>query len=92
MQVPRRKKHRRFREPELGKWLQLADLLADIEAGRGRTAGEVAIAWTLQHPAITGAIVGMRSPEQVDGVAGAAGIELSGEENRAIDRFLGRRG
>ncbi len=85
-----RKKHRRFREPELSKYLKLADLLAEMGSSRGRTAGEVAIAWTLQHPAITGAIVGMRSPEQVDGVVGAAEIELTTEENRAIDRLLGR--
>ncbi len=85
-----RKKHRRFREPELTKNLKLAGLMAEIGSSRGRTAGEVAIAWTLQHPAITGAIVGMRGPEQVDGVAGAAEIELTEEENQAIDRFLGR--
>ncbi len=85
-----RKKHRRFRDPELSRYLKLAGMLAEMGSGRGRTAGEVAIAWTLQHPAITGAIVGMRSPEQVGGVIGAAGIELTGDENRAIDVFLGR--
>ncbi len=85
-----RKTHRRFREPQLTKNLELAGLLAEIGSGRGRTAGEVAIAWTLQHPAITGAIVGMRSPEQVDGVIGAAGVELTADENRAIDRLIGR--
>ncbi len=85
-----RKKHRRFREPELSRYLKLAGLLAEMGSSRGRTAGEVAIAWTLQHPAITGAIVGMRSPEQVDGVIHAAEIELTGDENRAIDSFLGR--
>ncbi len=85
-----RKKHRRFRDPELSRYLELAGLLAEIGSSRGRTAGEVAIAWTLQHPAITGAIVGMRSPEQVGGVIGAAEIELTGDENRAIDRLIGR--
>ncbi len=85
-----RKKHRRFKEPELTKNLKLAALMAEIGAGRGRTAGEVAICWTLQHPAITGAIVGMRGPEQVDGVIHAAEIELTEGENRAIDRLIGR--
>ncbi len=85
-----RKKHRCFRDPELSRYLKLAGMLAEFGSDRGRTAGEVAIAWTLQHPAITGTIVGMRSPEQVDGVVGAGSIELTGDENRAIDRFLGR--
>ena len=87
-----RKKNRRFKEPELTRNLTLAELLKEIGSGRGRTAGEVAIAWTLQHPAITGAIVGMRSPEQVDGVIHGAEIEIGEEENRSIDDFLGRAG
>lgn len=87
-----RRSHRRFREPELTKNLELAALMAEIGSGRGRTAAEVAIAWTLQHPAITGAIVGMRSPEQVDGVIHAAEIELTSDENLAIDRLIGRAG
>ncbi len=86
-----RKKHRRFREPELGRHLELAARLAEIGRRRGRTAGEVAIAWTLQNPGITGAIVGMRSPEQVDGVIHAVDVELSVDENASIRRFLGRR-
>jgi aryl-alcohol dehydrogenase-like predicted oxidoreductase len=36
------------------------------------TSGEMAIAWTLRNPAVTGAIVGVRSPQQVSGIAGAA--------------------
>ena len=85
-----RKKHKRFKEPEVTKNLKLAALMGEIGAGRGRTAGEVAIAWTLEHPAVTGAIVGMRSPEQVDGVIHAAEIALSNEENRTIDELIGR--
>ncbi len=90
-----RKKHKRFKEPELTRNLKLADLLREIGAvrrsgGYGRTAGEIAIAWTLKHPAITAAIVGMRQPEQVDGVIHAADVELTAEDNRAIDDFLRR--
>ncbi len=85
-----RKKNKRFRDPELARNLKLAGLLADIGNRRGHTAGEVAIAWTLCNPAITGAIVGMRSPRQVDGVINAVEVELSEEDNRAINAFLGR--
>src|SRR5205823_3319601 len=60
-----------FQEPQLSKNLKLADLMKAIGARHGRSAGEVAIAWTLRNPAVTAAIVGMRSAAQVDGVIGA---------------------
>ena len=43
----------------------------------GRSAGEVAIAWALHHPAVTGAIVGARNGKQAEGVMRAAEINLS---------------
>jgi len=67
--------------------LDLAALLGTIGKRHGRTAGEVAIAWTLRHPAVTGAIVGMRSAQQVDGVIGAAEFRLSADEIAQIERF-----
>lgn len=69
-----------FQEPNLSRNLALADLMKTIGARHGRTAGEVAIAWTLRHPAVTAAIVGMRSAEQVTGVIGALEFRLSPEE------------
>ena len=60
-------------------------LMRRIGARHGRTAGEVAIAWTLRNPALTAAIVGMRSPEQVEGVIGALEFRLSPEEIAEID-------
>jgi aryl-alcohol dehydrogenase-like predicted oxidoreductase len=62
-------------------------LLRGIGNRHGRTAGEVAIAWTLRHPAVTAAIVGMRSPKQVEGVIGAAEFRLSPEEIAEIQSF-----
>jgi aryl-alcohol dehydrogenase-like predicted oxidoreductase len=47
----------------------------------------VAIAWALRHPAVTAAIVGMRSAEQAHGVLGALEFRLSAEEIGEIDRF-----
>jgi aryl-alcohol dehydrogenase-like predicted oxidoreductase len=64
----------------LARNLRLAELLADIGGRHGRTAGEVAIAWTLQNPAVTAAIVGMRTPKQVEGVVGAADLMLNAAE------------
>jgi aryl-alcohol dehydrogenase-like predicted oxidoreductase len=74
-----------FQEPQLTRNLALADKMKEIGARHGRSAGEVAIAWTLRHPAVTAAIVGMRSAEQVAGVAGALEFQLSPAEIDEID-------
>jgi aryl-alcohol dehydrogenase-like predicted oxidoreductase len=74
-----------FREPNLSKNLKLADLMRAIGARHGRSAGEVAIAWTLHNPAVTAAIVGMRSAAQVEGVIGAMEFRLSLEEVAEIE-------
>ncbi len=76
-----------FQEPLLSKNLELADLLRGIGQRHGRTAGEVAIAWTLRHPTVTAAIVGMRNASQVDGVMGAADFRLSPQELDEIESF-----
>src|ERR1700733_14746507 len=76
-----------FNEPLLSRNLELAGLLGTIGKRHGRTAGEVAIAWTLRHPAVTGAIVGMRSARQVDGVIGGADFRLSADEIGEIEQF-----
>lgn len=76
-----------FTEPLLTRNLKIADLLGQIGQRHGRTTGEVAIAWTLRHPAVTAAIVGVRSAKQVDGVIGAMEFRLTPEEIAEIDRF-----
>lgn len=77
-----------FQEPKLSRNLELVELLRAIGARHGRTPGEVAIAWTLRLPVVTAAIVGLRSPEQVDGVIGAADFRLSEGEIDEIADFL----
>jgi aryl-alcohol dehydrogenase-like predicted oxidoreductase len=74
-----------FQEPALSKNLALAERLRGVGARHGRSAGETAIAWTLRHPAVTGAIVGARSPAQVEGIVGAAEFRLSGAEIGEIE-------
>jgi aryl-alcohol dehydrogenase-like predicted oxidoreductase len=83
-----RKRTPTFQEPKLSRNLRLADLLKQIGARHGRSAGEVAIAWTLAQPAVTAAIVGIRSAKQVDGVIGALELRLSPEEIREIEDFM----
>ncbi|HLM75173.1 MAG TPA: aldo/keto reductase, partial [Polyangiaceae bacterium] len=53
-----------------------------------RSPGEVAIAWTLRNPAITGAIVGARSAEQVEGWVGAATLKLDEADFARIETFI----
>ncbi len=77
-----------FKEPLLTRNLNLVELMRGIGNRHGRTPGEVALAWVLRRPEVTGAIVGMRSPKQVDGVVGAADFRLSGGEVEEIASFL----
>ena len=83
-----RKRTPNFQEPLLTRNLNLVELLREIGNSHGRTPGEVAIAWTLRRPEVTGAIVGMRSPQQVDGVIGAAEFRLSEDEINRIQNAL----
>lgn len=75
-----------FQEPNLSRNLDLVETLRAIGAGHGRTPGEVAIAWCLRRPDVTGAIAGMRNPDQVDGVIGALEFRLSSDEISAIEK------
>ncbi len=77
-----------FNEPRLSRNLKLVELLREIGAGRGVGPGVVAVAWTLHHPAITAAIVGGRSDEQVDGLAPALTFRLSDAEFSRINEHL----
>ncbi|HLK70143.1 MAG TPA: aldo/keto reductase [Bryobacteraceae bacterium] len=82
-----RKRALAFQEPHLTRNLQLADLMAKIGEGHGVSAGVVAIAWALRHPAVTAAIVGMRSAEQAQGVLKVLDFRLSDEEAAQIAAF-----
>jgi aryl-alcohol dehydrogenase-like predicted oxidoreductase len=69
-----------FQEPRLSRNLDLVETLRAIGARHDRIPGEVAIAWTLRQPAVTGAIIGGRRPDQVEGIIGAADLRLSADE------------
>ena len=66
-----RKNNANFKSPKLEKNLSLAKLLTEIGQRHHVQTGVVAVAWTLANPAVTAAIVGGRSPEQVLGTADA---------------------
>ena len=80
-----RSRNPEFREPRLSKNIELVERLRKVGARYGRGPGEVAIAWVLRHPAITGAIVGARNAKQAEGVMRAGEIKLSKEEIAEIE-------
>jgi aryl-alcohol dehydrogenase-like predicted oxidoreductase len=86
-----RKRESIFTEPQLSSNLALADQLKNIGHHHGRTAGEVAIAWTLRNPAVSAAIVGVRNRHQVSGVIGALEFRLTNAEFEEINRALAPR-
>jgi aryl-alcohol dehydrogenase-like predicted oxidoreductase len=83
-----RRKAAEFNEPRLSRNLKLVEVLREIGSAHGVEPGVVAVAWTLHHPAITAAIVGGRSPEQVTGLAPALHFRLSEDEFGKITGFI----
>ena len=77
-----------FNEPRLSRNLKLVEQLRAIGDKHGVAPGVVAVAWTLHRPAITAAIVGGRSAEQVEGIAPALSFRLSESEYIQIYAFL----
>jgi aryl-alcohol dehydrogenase-like predicted oxidoreductase len=73
-----------FLEPNLGRNLELRDSLSPIAEKHRTSISSIAIAWTLSWPGVTGAIVGARTPAQVDGWIQAASLELTTEDLREI--------
>ena len=76
-----------FQEPLLSRNLSIAQKLGEIAKRHGRSTGEAALAWVLNHPAITAAIVGVRTPDQVLGIRGALEFRLSESEIAEIESF-----
>jgi aryl-alcohol dehydrogenase-like predicted oxidoreductase len=81
-----RRGNRFYQEPLLTRALELADTLREIGSRHGRSPGEVAIAWTRRHPAITATIVGARRPDQIDELAAAGDFSLSDAESEELEQ------
>ncbi len=75
-----------FREPQLTQSLELVERLRLVAARHDTTPGAVAVAWTLRNPAVTGAIAGLRRPEQVDPIVAAANLTLDKHDIATILR------
>jgi aryl-alcohol dehydrogenase-like predicted oxidoreductase len=81
-----------FQPPKLQNNLALADALRPVAARHNTTVGAIAVAWTLSLPGVTGAIVGARSPEQVDGWLAAADVVLGAADLSEIAAAIERTG
>ncbi len=81
-----------FQEPRLTATLNLVEDLRPIAAKYGCTVGELAIAWTLRHPAGTGAIVGLRNRAQIDGVIQSAKLNVEAGDFQTIEDLLRQHG
>jgi len=77
-----------FNDPRLTRNLRLVELLREIGSSHKVEPGVVAVAWTLHHPAVTAAIVGGRSAQQVEGIAATLRFRLSHQEYDRINAFL----
>jgi len=83
-----RRRAAEFQEPRLGRNLRLVELLGEIGDPHDVSPGVVAVAWTLHHKAITAAIVGGRSAQQVDGLIPALQYRLSDSDYARIVDFI----
>jgi aryl-alcohol dehydrogenase-like predicted oxidoreductase len=79
-----RRRASEFNQPNLTRNLALRDALRPIAQRHGTSVSSVAIAWTLAWPGVTGAIVGARTPAQVDGWIQAASLELTASDRQKI--------
>jgi aryl-alcohol dehydrogenase-like predicted oxidoreductase len=80
-----------FQEPRLSANLELVEGLRPIAARNARPLPQLAIAWVLRRPEVTGAIVGARRPSQIEETVGAASWTLSAEDIAEIDALLAKR-
>src|ERR1700687_205566 len=82
-----RRSNPNFQEPLLTQNLELVEILRRIGARHNMGPGQVAIAWTLANPAVTGAIVGVRTAKQAQEIASAAELRLSDDEIAEIEEW-----
>jgi aryl-alcohol dehydrogenase-like predicted oxidoreductase len=87
-----RKRSANFQTPKLEKNIALRNALRPIAQRHDTTVSSVAIAWTLAWPGVTGAIVGARSPQQIDGWIDAAKLDLSADDLDEITRAVEKTG
>jgi len=79
-----------FQEPRLSRNLALREALRQVARRHNTTVSAVAVAWTRAWPGVSGAIVGARSPQQVDGWIGSATLQLGSNDLEEIAAAVAR--
>ncbi len=87
-----RRRSDEFQQPKLGRNIALRNALRPIAQRHNASVAEIAVAWTLSWPGVTGAIVGARSPQQVDGWIRAASVQLTPTDLNEIADAIERTG
>jgi aryl-alcohol dehydrogenase-like predicted oxidoreductase len=77
----------RFAPSELSRAAGLVELLRPMARRHGASVAEVAVAWTIRHPAVSGTIVGFRTSSQVDDLVRAASITLASADIAALETY-----
>lgn len=72
--------------------LELADAMKKVAERHGTTTAVIALGWVLAWPGVSGAIVGARAPEQIDGWIGATSITLTNADLAEIAATIQRTG
>jgi len=85
-----RRRNAEFQEPLLSRNLALRDALLPTASRHGVSIAAVAVAWTLSWPGVSGAIVGARSPQQVDGWITAGNLTLEAADLAEIRAAIER--
>ena len=84
-----RRKNQCFREPLFAKIMELVRRLEPVAgAAGGQTLARLAIAWVLRQSPVTAAIVGARSPAQIEETAPAGDWELDPDEQAEVEAIL----
>lgn len=85
-----RRRSPEFNEPNLSRNLALRDSLRPIAERHNTSVSSIALAWVLAWPGVTGAIVGARSPKQVEGWIDAAAVKLTSRDLGEISEALSK--
>jgi aryl-alcohol dehydrogenase-like predicted oxidoreductase len=78
----------KFREPKFSRGLRLVEKLSPMAARYGKSVGQLAVNWVVRNNAVTSAIVGARTPAQVEQNLGAVGWDIRDEDMKAINQMM----